>query len=164
MFLKKDLFKDYLESVGMIPDDVLGGSKRQELTEDEYKKRNMVFRDKCQNTEIKVTKRTVVLMCFLFLMCFLSIYLLFHMSSQVNNPNLGNAYKYIASIATGVIIPICLMLMKLHRESTVFQITMLILESPYPEEAARTVSELYLKIFYKKELSKTRPNKKEVNI
>lgn len=87
MFLKKELFKEYLKSVGMMPDSVLGGREKetQELTEDDFKKHNIEFKNKCQIIEKKITTRVTWLICAFFFICLLFMYFLFTNSSQVRD-------------------------------------------------------------------------------
>lgn len=48
------------------------------------------------------------------------------------------------------------MIMKLHKEATTFQLIVLIMESPTPQKAAKIISDLFPKMFYTKQLSKTK--------
>ncbi|MBF0607399.1 MAG: hypothetical protein SFH39_08115 [Candidatus Magnetobacterium sp. LHC-1] len=148
MFLKKELFKEYLKSVGMMPDSVLGGREKetQELTEDDFKKHNIEFKNKCQIIEKKITTRVTWLICAFFFICLLFMYFLFTNSSQVRD----------IKPIIGLIIPICFMIMKLHKEATTFQLIVLIMESPTPQKAAKIISDLFPKMFYTKQLSKTK--------
>ncbi|MBF0538276.1 MAG: hypothetical protein HQL03_08505 [Nitrospirae bacterium] len=140
-----------MKDVGMMPSFVLGDSEVKELTDDDVKKRNTDFSDKLQNDKEKASKIKVVLMCFLGLICLLSMAFLFHISDRLNGSELTRVYEYTLGV---LIFPICLMLMRLQKKATILQDIMFILESPYPKEAARIISELYLQIFHKKELSK----------
>ncbi|MBF0338859.1 MAG: hypothetical protein HQL05_13645 [Nitrospirae bacterium] len=123
MFLKKELFEQYLKDVDMMPKTPLGEGEgqEQELTEDDYKKSNWHFREKLQNKKEKISILTVALMCFLGLICLFSMYFLFSNSARLSGNNLASVYKYTIVL----LLAISVMLMVLRYEKTVFTMSLL---------------------------------------
>ncbi|MEO5360014.1 MAG: hypothetical protein H7843_06140 [Nitrospirota bacterium] len=147
IFLKRDLFEQYLKDVDMMPIVKLGGRKRKILSEDEYSNANNKLAKLLRQPSNHCKYTAYFIFCLFVLLC-TDMFLMYYLPSYASGDSILTSNKY---IILGLITPICFLILTLWREVTIFNIIFSVLANTAPDKAVLIISEIITLLLFKRD-------------